>query len=298
MKPSLRARFWRPIIKRKFKDKGLTVAELRLRDLDNIRMMGRLLNKAKVDHVDIEGRNAVVMGGAAARDGKVMLYLHGGGYVCGTVDLYFGLCSSMVEAFGMRAVLLEYRLAPEHPFPAALDDAKKAWSWLLNEGYAAGDIVIAGDSAGGGLALALGLALRDGGEALPGAILCLSPWTDLANLSASHRGKAESDLILQTGVLHEWARLYAAEADLKNPLISPAKADFRGLPPLFIQVGGDEILLDDALIVAAKAKAAGVDVELRVWEGLWHVWQVLGDLIPESREAIEEMALFLRARKL
>ena len=298
MIPSLRARLLRPILKRKFRSKSLTIAELRVRDLENIRLMGRLLNKARVDRIDIGGRDAVVLSGAEAREGKVLLYLHGGGYVCGAVDLYFGLCSSMVQAFRMRALLLEYRLAPEHPFPAALDDARKAWRWLLAEGYSAGDIVIAGDSAGGGLALALVLALREEGEALPGAILCLSPWTDLTNLSPSHRGRAKAELILQTEVLNEWAGLYAGEADLKDPLISPAKADFRGFPPLFIQVGSDEILLDDALIVAAKAKAAGVDVELRVWKGLWHVWQVLGDLLPESGEAIAEMAVFLQARKL
>ncbi len=157
-----------------------------------------------------------------------------------------------------------------------------AYRWLLEQGFEAKNIIIAGDSAGGGLALAITLALRDAGEALPAAVVCISPWTDLNLTGDSYRTKAKTDPILNMKELRHWALCYANEDNLSNPLVSPAYADFHGFPPMLIQVGSEEILLDDALQVAEKAKAAGVDVTLKVWPGMWHVWHATGTWLPEA----------------
>jgi acetyl esterase/lipase len=225
---------------------------------------------------------------------KVLLFLHGGGYVTGSINSHLMLCIPMAQTLKMNVFAPEYRLAPEHPFPAALEDALKAYRWLLAQGYKPADIIIAGDSAGGGLALAVVLALRENHEPLPAAIICMSPWADLTNSGQSHITKADAEVVLKTDVLKEWALCYTDETNLNNPLVSPVYADFHGFPPLLIQVGSEEILLDDARMLADKAKADGVDVTLKVWAGLWHVWPALGDLIPESRETFLEIEQFIR----
>jgi epsilon-lactone hydrolase len=193
--------------------------------------------------------------------------------------------------------LPEYRLAPANPFPAALEDALKAYRWLLAQGTDPRDIVLSGDSAGGGLALATALSLRDAGDPLPAALICISPWADLTNQSGSHIANANVESVLRTDVLNEWARYYTDESNLTNPLVSPVFADFRGLPPLLIQVGRDEILLDDSVTLAEKGKSAGVDVTLRIWDDMWHAWPVLGELIPESGMAFEEIRQFLDGKQ-
>ena len=170
-----------------------------------------------------------------------------------------------------------------------------AYRWLLAHGTRPSDIIISGDSAGGGLSVATALALRDAVESVPAAVVCISPWADLTHRGQSHLTKAEAEAVLKTEVLKEWALCYTDEANLTNPLVSPVYADFHGFPPLLIQVGSEEILLDDARMLAEKAKAAGVDVTLKVWDGMWHVWPALGNLIPESRMAFEEMGQFIRS---
>jgi acetyl esterase/lipase len=228
-----------------------------------------------------------------SRRDRVVLYLHGGGYVIGSIATHRELASRIARDTQARALVIDYRLAPETPFPAAVEDATAAYRWLLSTGVAPSRIVVAGDSAGGGLTLATLLALRDQQERLPAAGVCLSPWTDLEGTGASAQPGGADDPLLQLAGLREMGRHYAAH-DLKNPLAAPLHADYRGIPPLLIQVGTREILLDDSTRVAAKAKAAGVDVTLEPWEGLIHVWHAFGPQVPESIEAVSRIGEFVR----
>lgn len=224
----------------------------------------------------------------------VVLYLHGGGYYSGSINCYRSLAAHIAHAAHGRALIIDYRLAPEDPFPAAIQDAMTAYRWLLAHGVAPDQIVVAGDSAGGGLALAMLVALRDGGEPLSAAVVCLSPWTDLAATGESWSTKAKADLIIDPGALLKAAQVYLGGADPRTPLASPLYADLRGLPPLLIQVGTDEILLSDSTHLAERAQGAGVDVTLEVWEGMLHVWQFVASVVPESRRAVDRIGEFIR----
>lgn len=293
MSLSLPARFWRLVLRKVLKEQRLTIAENRVRGAQHAKYLIRVPKGSQVERVDIDGLPAAWIRPAGADQNKVILYLHGGGYVSGSIDSHLMLCLPMAQTLKMNLLLPEYRLAPEDPFPAALEDALAAYRWLLAHGTGPGDIIICGDSAGGGLSVATALALRDAVESVPAAVVCISPWADLTHQGQSHLTKAETEAVLKTEVLKEWALCYTDEANLTNPLVSPVCADFHGLPPLLIQVGSEEILLDDARLLAEKAKADGVDVTLRIWEGMWHVWPALGNLIPESRQAFEEIGQFL-----
>lgn len=251
-----------------------------------------------VERLDTDRLSAAWIRPDGADEKKVHIHMHGGGYVTGFVDSHLMMCVPMAKVLKRNMLMPEYRLAPANPFPAALEDSLKAYRWLLAQGTDGRNIVISGDSAGGGLALATALALRDAGNPLPAALICMSPWVDLNNGSASHAANAQGESVLRTDVLNEWARFYTEESNLTNPLVSPIYADLRGLPPLLIQVGRDEILLDDSLTLAKRAKAAGVDVTLRIWDDMWHAWPVLGELIPESGMGFEEMGEFLRRCEL
>jgi monoterpene epsilon-lactone hydrolase len=231
-----------------------------------------------------------------ARAGRVLLYLHGGAYCSGSLDAYRGLVASLAEAARSRTLVVDYRLAPEHPFPAAFEDTCTAYAWLLAEGFAPGQVAIAGDSAGGGLALALMVSLREAGQPLPSAAVCISPWADLAFSGTSWTTNARRELVLHAPTLRQMASAYLGGLDPRTPLASPLYADLAGLPPLLIQVGGDECLLSDAQGVAERARAAGVDVELEVWEGMYHVWHVMARYVPESRQAIERIGAWLEPR--
>jgi acetyl esterase/lipase len=202
--------------------------------------------------------------------------------------------AQLARATGTRVLAVDYRLAPEHPYPAALEDAVAAYRWALDAGYAPSQVVVAGDSAGGGLALATVVALRDAGAPLPAGAVCLSPWLDLALTGASMRSNARVDPILSYEILDGYARLYASAHDRTSPLISPLYADLRGLPPLLIQVGTEEVLLDDAVRCADRAQAAGVAVTLEVVDGMFHVFQMVGAL-PETQAAMREIAVFVKA---
>jgi monoterpene epsilon-lactone hydrolase len=229
-------------------------------------------------------------------DGRVLLFLHGGGFELGSVRSDGELAARLGRASGMRVLLPEYRLAPEHPFPAAIDDVLSAWRWLrTDQGVNATSVAVAGDSAGGGLAVALLTAARDAGEELPAAAVLMSPTVDLTSSGASMTERADQDPVSTPAMLRRFAADYLAGADPRTPLASPLFASLAGLPPLLVQVGTADVLLSDSERLAAAAAEAGVEVTLEVGEGLPHVYQLLLGT-PEAAEATECAGKFLRAR--
>ena len=232
----------------------------------------------------------------AAAD-RVILYFHGGGYVMGSINTHRAMVARVARAAQARALALDYRLAPEHPFPAAVDDATAAYRWLLAQGYKPNKIAISGDSAGGGLVLAALVALKDAKVTLPACAVPISPWTDMEGTGASMKTNASKDPMVApsggNGGLFNMAKAYVGNADPKNPLASPLHADYHGLPPLLIQVGSTETLLDDSTRVAEKAKAAGVEVDLEVWDDMIHVWHVFAKLLPEGQQAIDRVGQYV-----
>jgi monoterpene epsilon-lactone hydrolase len=245
--------------------------------------------------VEAGGVSAEWLSGPRVRDDHAMLYLHGGCYGSGSVETHRELMTRLSIAAGMRVLGLNYRLAPAHPFPAAVEDASAAYRWLIGTGIEPARIALAGDSAGAGLALAATVAIRDEGLALPGALVCISPWVDLAVTGASMETKAVEDPVVSREMLLGWAKLYLGERDPRTPLASPLYADLRGLPPLLIQVGSAEALLDDSIRLAGRASAAGVSTTLEVWPEMIHVWQSFAAILPEGRQAIERIGEFVRA---
>jgi acetyl esterase/lipase len=225
---------------------------------------------------------------------NVLLYLHGGGYCVGSINTHRGLVSHIAAAAETRALLIDYRLAPENPFPAAVQDSSAAYQWLVSQGVAAADMVVAGDSAGGGLTLATLVSLREKGIPLPAAAVLISPWVDLAITGDTIISNAEIDPMVTRQGLAEMAAAYAGDSDPRTPLASPLYADLTGLPPLLIHVGTAEILLDDATRLAARAREAGVEIILNTAEDMCHVWHFFTSMLPEALEAIEEIALFMR----
>jgi acetyl esterase/lipase len=228
-----------------------------------------------------------------------LLYLHGGGFVSGSAAFYLAMTAHISAAAHCSVFLPDYRLAPEHPFPAGLEDCIAAYRWLRDngpEGPAPAEvIVIAGDSAGGGLTLSVLLALRDRGLPLPQAGIPLSPFADLTLSGESTRAEAELDPIMHPNCLPDFVSRYVAPDRVRDPLASPVFADYTGLPPLVIQVGEHEVIRDDSVRVAKRARAAGVRVTLEVWEGMFHVFQSHEPLLPEAEEAIEHIAQVVRA---
>ena len=231
-----------------------------------------------------------------ARTDAAVLYLHGGGYVIGSPRSHRHVAAAIASAAGVAALLPDYRLAPEHPFPAAVDDATAAYEWLLGRGIAPGRIVVAGDSAGGGLTVAALLALRDRGRPRPAAGVCISPWVDMTCSGASYVTRADADPMVKREGIVEMAAAYLAGADVKTPLASPLHADLSGLPPLLVQVGRDEVLLDDSTQLAAQAKTAGVDATLEVWEDMIHVWHWFLPMLDEAQRAVARIGKFVKAR--
>jgi len=231
---------------------------------------------------------------ADAPEDKAILYFHGGGFRIGSVASHRDLIARIALASGCRVLAINYRLAPEHRFPAALDDALVAYGWMLDRGLKPDSVVFAGDSAGGNLVLAAMLALRERGLPLPIAAALMSPWTDLAATGTSYVTRAEVDPIHQRPMILALAKNYlGGQGDPCDPLVSPLYADLRGLPPLLIQVGDRETVLDDSVMFADLARAAGVDVHLEVWDGMIHVFQMFGAELSEAHRAIASIAQFL-----
>jgi acetyl esterase/lipase len=228
-----------------------------------------------------------------SRRDRVMLYLHGGGFKLGSVRSHRGLIIRLATAANCAALALDYRLAPEHKFPAPVEDTVNAYHWLLNQGFAEEQIIFAGDSAGGGLVFSTMLALRDKGSALPAAGAVMSAWTDLTASGASYETRAAADPIHQRGMILATAKTYLGGTDSKNPLASPLFGDLHGLPPLLMQVGSRETVLDDTLDFGAKAQAAGVRAKISVFETMIHVFQQFAPDLPEANQAIAEIAEFL-----
>jgi epsilon-lactone hydrolase len=250
----------------------------------------------KVEVVTAPDRPAEWLTPPGARTDAVVLYLHGGGYVIGSPRSHRHLAAAIARAAGTRALLLDYRLAPEHPFPAGLEDAVAAYQWLLGSGVVPARIVVAGDSAGGGLTMATLLALRERGLPRPAAAVCISPWVDLTNSAASYATKAAVDPIVTLDSIALLTQAYIGTGDPKQPLVSPLYADLHNLPPLLIQVGSDEVLLDDALGLAERARTAGVDVTIREWPAMIHVWHWFLSMLDEADHAIADIGAFVKAR--
>jgi acetyl esterase/lipase len=252
----------------------------------------RITTDYELEQIDADGVRAYwIHTGAPAHPAKVIVYLHGGGYILGSATTNLGVPLRVGPAARTPVLSVEYRLAPEQPFPAALDDSLAVYRWLLAHGYEGRDIALMGDSAGGGLALALALAVKNAKLPLPAAIAVLSPLTDLSPASDTRETLAEYDPIVVGDPTRRFAT-YAGKHDVHDPLVSPVYGDFRGISPLLIQVGTREVLLSDSVRLARQARQAGVDVTLDVWEGMWHVWQE-HPVAPESRQAAVEIGIFL-----
>jgi len=248
----------------------------------------------RVEEVDAGGRPARLLVPDGAAETSAVLHLHSGGYVVGPFTPHVALAGALAAAAQRRVLALDYRLAPEHPYPAALDDADAALRWLVGQGLEDG-VALSGESAGAGLALALLVRLRDAGAAMPVGAALLSPWVDLAPDAAWRApGSDAGEAIMRRAMLALAARLYAGDRALDDPALSPARADLRGLPPLLVQTGTAEMLHADAAAFARRAREAGVAVELDEWDGLWHVFQSAGEAFPEAGEAVERAGRFLR----
>jgi len=228
---------------------------------------------------------------------RVLLYVHGGGYVIGSAKIYERFTGHLANAVGCRVLNVDYRLAPEHPHPAAVDDTVTAYRWLLEQGIAPEHIAISGDSAGGGLTVAALLRIRDDGLPRPAAAVPMSPWIDLEGTGASMTGKADVDLLVGLEGLLGMAQMFLGEqGDAKDPYAAPLHAELHDLPPLLIQVGEDETLLDDSTRLAERAEFAGVEVTLEIFPEMQHVFQVCCGTMPESTEAVAKLAEWLRPK--
>jgi monoterpene epsilon-lactone hydrolase len=227
---------------------------------------------------------------------RVVLYLHGGGYVAGSIDSHRNLTGHLARAIGCRVLAVDYRLAPEHPHPAPVTDAVAAYRWLLDQGVDADRVVIAGDSAGGGLAVATLLMARDQGLPMPAAAVPISPMVDLEATGASMATRAAVDPMIGKNMALEIVALFLGDGDRRDPYAAPLHGDLAGLPPLLIQVGDAEVLLDDSVRLAEAARAAGVEVTLEVWPEMVHVFQASAGFVPEADQAVARIADFCRQK--
>lgn len=248
----------------------------------------------KCEKVNAGGIDAEWVCAPGAAADRAVLYVHGGGYVIGSINTHRDLMGRISRASGARVLGINYRLAPEHPFPAAVDDSVAAYRWMLAQGLKPNRISVAGDSAGGGLTVATLVAIRDAKLPVPGAGVCLSPWIDMEGIGESMKTKAAVDPVVQREGLLGMAAAYLAGQSPRSPLAAPLYADLKGLPPLLIQVGDAETLLDDSTRLADRAKAAGVSAKLEVWPEMIHVWQLFASFLPEGQQAVDGIGRFLK----
>lgn len=274
-------------------DWNTSIPELRQRIERSAGLFGKLPAGIEVSPVPIGNLSAEWIQPTPPVNDTVMLYFHGGGYVMGSSRAHRGIVAKFVAGSGLAALVFDYRLAPEHPFPAALDDSITAYQWLLAQGHPPSKIHFVGDSAGGGLCLATLLALKERSLPLPAGAVALSPWTDL---KCSGQSYTREDPLAPDGSWQVFGKYYAGENDPADPLISPLYGDLAGLPPLLIYVGEAENMLDDSVRFAGKAKQAGVSVRLEVGPGMVHCYPALSPMFPEAKRAMEDICGFLAGR--
>jgi monoterpene epsilon-lactone hydrolase len=251
---------------------------------------------AVYEQVDAGGVPAIWASTPAAAPDRVILHFHSGGYVIGSADGYKTFGAHLSAATGARVLVVDYRRAPENPFPAARDDALAAYRWVLSQGVDPASVAVCGDSAGGGLALALLQALRDAGEPLPAAGVAISPWADFALTGGSVQSNDAKDPLVKGDLLRTLAPMYAGETDVRHPGISPLYGDFSGLPPLLLLAGSIETLRDDARRCTEAARAAGTAAEYVEGEEMVHIWPVYADRLPEARETLARIGAFVAER--
>jgi acetyl esterase/lipase len=251
---------------------------------------------AKCEAVTADGVPAEWVSAPGIDASRAVLYLHGGGYAIGSLNTHRRLAFDISAASGARVLVLDYRLAPEHPFPAAVDDATAAWRWLRRQGIAASKLAVAGDSAGGGLTLATLVNVRDLNLGLPACAVAISPWVDLEGTGVSMTARAAQDPMVQKAGLTWMANMYLAGKDARTPLAAPLHADLSGLPPILVQVGTAETLLDDATRIAERLHGAGGDVTLSVWPNMPHVFPLFAPILSEGRDGCLEIGRFIRSR--
>jgi epsilon-lactone hydrolase len=254
-----------------------------------------LIQDVSFDKLSIGGRKAEWVLPPKSGHG-VMLYLHGGGYVTGSIRTHRALVSRIAKEGNFKALIIDYRLAPEHPFPAALEDALDAYRYLLSQKFRSKDIVIAGDSAGGGLTMALLLKIRDLNMDMPAAGGLICPWVDLTNSGASGKFNRGKDPIINNAQGDFWADAYAGSSDKKNPFVSPLFAQLHGLPPIYIQAAGKDLLLSDSTRLRDQLKEVGSAVSLDVYEDMFHVWQAFWLFLADAKDANEKMGRWLAAK--
>ena len=247
----------------------------------------------KCEPVSAGGVKAEWISAPGAVPGRAVLYLHGGGYVVGSIKTHRDLMGRVARTAKARVLGLDYRLAPEHPFPAAVDDSVAAYRWMLQQDLSPSRIAVAGDSAGGGLVVATLVAIRDAKLPMPATGVCLSPWVDLEGIGESMKTRAHADPVVQREGLTQMAAAYLGGKDARTPLAAPLYADLKGLPPLLIQVGDAETLLDDSNRLAQRARAAGVQVKLEVWPEMIHVFQLFAGFLPEGQQAVDGIGQYL-----
>ncbi len=247
----------------------------------------------ETERVGVNGVPAEWIWAPESQENRVILYLHGGGYLFGSARTHRVMLAHMARAAKARVLALDYRLAPEIPFPAPVEDSVSAYRWLQAQGISPQKIAIGGDSAGGGLVVAALVALRSVGEPMPAAGVCISAWTDMESTGTSMATNAEADPSVSKERLLKIAKVYLGGKDPRAPLASPIHADLTGLPPLLLQVGSIEVLLDDSTMLKSRAKEAGVSVEMEVWEDMPHVWHHYAPILPEARKAIGKIGEFV-----
>ena len=252
---------------------------------------GRFPKSLQSESISIERIPAELIIPLQADTRSALLYLHGGGYALGSIKSHRATAGQIAEAGNIRTLIIDYRRPPENPFPAALQDALSAYTWLRKNGYQ--KIIIMGDSAGGGLALSTAISLRDDQAPLPLLVICLSPLIDVECTGESVITNAKRDPWLTTGIKTLF-NYYVGQNDPRDPLISPLYADYTKLPPILIHVGTDEILLSDSTRLAEKAKAAGMDVQIKIWQGMWHIFPFFAPFVPEASQAVTEIGNAIR----